>query len=50
MEVVLPYRKSKLIAYFSLAAIALAAISLGIQLWYAARSLPLEWLLRHGAD
>jgi len=31
MEVVLPYRKSKLIAYFSLAGIALAAISLVAQ-------------------
>ena len=33
MEVILPYRKSKQIAYFSLAAIALAAISLGVQWW-----------------
>jgi NADH-quinone oxidoreductase subunit N len=31
MEVVLPYRKSKLIAYFSLAGIALAAVSLVVQ-------------------
>jgi NADH-quinone oxidoreductase subunit N len=31
MEVVLPYRKSKLIAYFSLAGVALAAVSLWIQ-------------------
>src|SRR3977135_673532 len=33
MEVVLPYRKSKLIAYFSLAGIALAGVSLGVQFW-----------------
>src|SRR5215470_146113 len=33
MEVILPYRQSKQIAYFSLAAIALAAISLGVQWW-----------------
>jgi NADH-quinone oxidoreductase subunit N len=31
MEVVLPYRKSKLVAYFSLAGIALAAVSLVVQ-------------------
>ena len=31
MEVVLPYRKSKLVAYFSLAGIALAALSLVVQ-------------------
>jgi NADH-quinone oxidoreductase subunit N len=42
MEVVLPYRKSKLIAYFSLAGIGLAAISLGIQFWYAGDLLPLD--------
>jgi NADH-quinone oxidoreductase subunit N len=34
MEVVLPYRKSKLTAYFSLIGIALAALSLGVQGWY----------------
>src|SRR5262245_20737085 len=33
MEVVLPYRKSKQIAYFSLAGIALAGISLAVQWW-----------------
>src|SRR5687767_13426968 len=42
MEVVLPYRKSKHIAYFSLAGIALAAISLGIQFWFAGNVLPLD--------
>jgi NADH-quinone oxidoreductase subunit N len=31
MEVVLPYRKSKLVAYFALAGIALAAVSLAVQ-------------------
>ena len=31
MEVVLPYRKSKLVAYFSLAGIALAGVSLVAQ-------------------
>jgi NADH-quinone oxidoreductase subunit N len=33
MEVILPYRKSKLIAYFSLVGIALAAVSLVVQYW-----------------
>ena len=32
MEVILPYRKSKLTAYFSLAGIALAFVSLGLQM------------------
>lgn len=41
MEVVLPYRKSKLIAYFALAGIALAGISLGVQFWYSGDVLPL---------
>jgi NADH-quinone oxidoreductase subunit N len=41
MEVVLPYRKSKLIAYFSLAGIALAGVSLGVQFW-SNDSLPLD--------
>ena len=36
MEVVLPYRKSKLVAYFSLVGIALAAVSLVVQ--YGSRS------------
>lgn len=40
MEVVLPYRKSKLTAYFALVGIALAALSLGVQGWYA--DLPLS--------
>ena len=42
MEVVLPYRKSKLIAYFSLGGVALAAFSLGVQFWYAQDVLPLD--------
>lgn len=33
MEVILPYRKSKLTAYFALIGIALAGVSLGIQWW-----------------
>lgn len=41
MEVVLPYRKSKLIAYFSLVGIALAGISLGAQWWTSRDALPL---------
>src|SRR6267143_3744545 len=41
MEVVLPYRKSKLIAYFSLVGIALAAVSLWIQ-FLSSNSLPLD--------
>ena len=42
MEVVLPYRKSKLIAYFSLFGIALAAVSLWIQFWANRDVLPLD--------
>lgn len=42
MEVVLPYRKSKLIAHFSLIGIALAAVSLGLQWWYSRDVLPLD--------
>lgn len=42
MEVVLPYRRSKLIAYFALAGIALAAFSLGFQWWYRRDVLPLD--------
>ena len=42
MEVVLPYRKSKHIAYFSLAGIALAGLSLGIQFWFSGNLLPLD--------
>jgi NADH-quinone oxidoreductase subunit N len=42
MEVILPYRKSKLIAYFALVGIALAAASLGVQWWYSQDILPLD--------
>ncbi len=35
MEVILPYRKSKLTAYFSLVGVALAFISLAMQWWHA---------------
>lgn len=42
MEVVLPYRKSNVIAYFALIGIALAASSLGIQWWYSRDLLPLD--------
>jgi NADH-quinone oxidoreductase subunit N len=42
MEVVLPYRKSKLIAYFSLVGIALAAVSLWVQFWANRDALPLD--------
>ena len=42
MEVVLPYRKAKLTAYFALVGIALAATSLGVQWWYIRDVLPLD--------
>jgi len=42
MEVVLPYRKSKLIAYFSLVGVALAAVSLWVQFWANRDALPLD--------
>ena len=42
MEVILPYRKSKLIAYFCLLGIALASLSLGVQWWSAKDILPLS--------
>jgi NADH-quinone oxidoreductase subunit N len=42
MEVVLPYRKSKLIAYFSLVGVALAALSLGAQYCYMRDALPMD--------
>ncbi|HEV2833787.1 MAG TPA: NADH-quinone oxidoreductase subunit N, partial [Pyrinomonadaceae bacterium] len=42
MEVILPYRKSKLTAYFSLIAIALAFISLVFQWRYMGGSLPFD--------
>src|SRR5689334_1043318 len=40
MEVILPYRKTKLTAYFSLAGVALAFISLGVQWSYMRGTLP----------
>src|SRR5215217_2863576 len=40
MEVILPYRKSKLTAYFSLVGIALAFVSLAVQWWYMGSALP----------
>jgi NADH-quinone oxidoreductase subunit N len=40
MEVVLPYRKSKLIAYFALVGVALAFASLGVQWWYLGTGAP----------
>jgi NADH-quinone oxidoreductase subunit N len=42
MEVVLPYRKSKLVAYFSLVGVALAAVSLWFQFWVSRDVLPLD--------
>ncbi len=42
MEVILPYRKSKLTAYFALIGIAFAFVSLGAQWWYMGQSLPYE--------
>ena len=42
MEVVLPYRKSRLVAHFALVGVALAAISLGLQWWYSRDILPLD--------
>lgn len=42
MEVVLPYRKSKVIAYFALIGTALAAASLGVQWWFSRGLLPME--------
>src|SRR5688500_5586264 len=42
MEVILPYRKSKLTAYFSLVGIALAFVSLAVQWWYMGASLPFD--------
>ena len=40
MEVILPYRKSKLTAYLSLVGIALAFTSLAVQWWFMGGSLP----------
>ena len=42
MEVILPYRKSKVTAYFALVGVALAAISLGVQWWFIRNVLPLD--------
>jgi NADH-quinone oxidoreductase subunit N len=42
MEVILPYRKSKLTAYFALIGLALAGISLGVQWWFTRNILPLD--------
>jgi NADH-quinone oxidoreductase subunit N len=42
MEVILPYRKSKLTAYFALIGVALAFISLGVQWYYMGPSLPFD--------
>src|SRR5919106_41674 len=42
MEVILPYRKSKLTAYFALVGVALAFVSLGLQWWTMRTSLPLD--------
>jgi NADH-quinone oxidoreductase subunit N len=42
MEVILPYRKSKLTAYFSLVAVALAFISLAVQWRYMGPTLPYD--------
>lgn len=42
MEVILPYRKSRWIAYFCLIGVALAAASLGMQWWYSRDVLPLD--------
>ena len=40
MEVILPYRKSKLTAYFALVGVALAFASLAAQWWFMGSSLP----------
>jgi NADH-quinone oxidoreductase subunit N len=42
MEVILPYRKSKLTAYFSLVGVALAFVSLGLQWWTMQAALPFD--------
>src|SRR5687768_12975528 len=42
MEVVLPYRKSKLVAYFALTAIGLAFVSLVVQWWFMRHLLPFD--------
>jgi NADH-quinone oxidoreductase subunit N len=40
MEVILPYRKSKLTAYFALVSVGLAFVSLAVQWWIMGNSLP----------
>ena len=40
MEVILPYRKSKLTAYFSLVGVGLAFISLVLQWWFMSAAMP----------
>jgi NADH-quinone oxidoreductase subunit N len=42
MEVILPYRKSKLTAYFALIGVGLAFVSLGAQWWFMGPSLPYD--------
>ncbi|HVF22949.1 MAG TPA: hypothetical protein VM941_07745, partial [Pyrinomonadaceae bacterium] len=42
MEVILPYRKSKLTAYFSLTGIGLAFVSLVVQWWFVRHALPFD--------
>jgi NADH-quinone oxidoreductase subunit N len=42
MEVILPYRKSKLTAYFALIGVALAFVSLALQWFYMRQALPLD--------
>jgi NADH-quinone oxidoreductase subunit N len=42
MEVILPYRKSKMTAYFSLVGVALTFVSLTVQWWYMRAALPFD--------
>ncbi len=42
IEVILPYRKSKLTAYFALIGVGLAFVSLGVQWWYMGNALPID--------
>jgi NADH-quinone oxidoreductase subunit N len=42
MEVILPYRKSKLTAYFALVGVALTFVSLAVQWWYMRLALPFD--------
>src|SRR5215213_5243118 len=42
MEVILPYRKSKMTAYFSLVGVALTFVSLAVQWWYMGNALPFD--------